>query len=565
MIGVVVSLTGKACVLSIIDLPIREKLGAVATRGEERARGNWAANLGALAVKQAGVAEMVRCASGRETFIFGRDGTLTAMDDAGRWVSGCSLPGRVAREVLRKLSVAGTTACFVWPGHAAQVAAALSMLQRQQAVVAIVPEVRVLQVMLHCHDFSEEIGRHRVWFASGENWGGEVEKIFRENAGLPTPQQFIRTPLVREEEAAGMMAVAERIFVRISQERAGQINQLRGIARDGRLERVCVICPSRFRLWENAGAVLAEAVEAAGKVEVVRVDPDDPCQASGLGLAQAAGRSGAIFVANSSRADLPPVIGEERPIVSWLTSPRIPKAASAGAMDRLLLADRRWMKLAEEAGWPAERVGVATWPGRARGEATRGWLAVIADTWDVARPPVEFDLSSQQLLWDLIHAELQLDPFLLGEDIAGYLASRMKRLEVSERGFDWRLFVDGLIMPAYQQGLVRTLLGAGVAVKLHGAGWEKLSEFSAHAAGTIGSQTEFEAAVSRAAGLVHVWPMLHGHAIDAAGRPVVRRGGHGRDGFILDARGASTGRMKWKGSSEAGMSGALVGDVMRLL
>jgi hypothetical protein len=551
--------------LSTIDLPIREKVGAVDTRAERVSRENWEANLGTLVATQAGVAEMVQRVVGRETWLFARDGFLTAMDEAGRWESGCSLPGRVAREVLRKLSVSGTTACFVSPSHASQLVAALGMLQRQQAIVAIVPEVRALRVMLHCHDFSGEISRHRVWFASGENWGRELEEIFRGNAGLPTPQQFIRTPLVREEEAAGMMAVAERIFARISQERAGQINQLRDTARDGRLERVCVICPSRFRLWENAGAVLAEAVEAAGEVEVVRVDPDDPCQASGLGLALAVGRSGAVFAANSSRSELPAVIGEGTPIVTWLTMPRIPAAAGAGPMDRLLLSDRRWVKLAEEAGWPGERVGVATWPGRASGEATRGWLAVIADTRDVARPPAEFELSSQQLLWDFIHAELQLDPFLLNENIAAYLASRMKRLEVSERGFDWRLFVDGLIVPAYQQGLVRTLLGAGVAVKLHGAGWEGLAEFSAYAAGQVGSQAEFDSAVSQAAGLVHVWPVVHGHPIDAAGRPVVRRGGHGRDGFILDARGAATGRMKWKASGDAGLSGRIVAEVMRFL
>src|SRR6202035_5470454 len=102
-------------------------------------------------------------------WVYARDGSLTARDSTG-WVSGCSLPLRAAQAMLQQLTVTGVVACFLSPVHGAQVRAALDKLDASQAVIALMPEMRDLRIALGCFDFSDDIQRHRLWFAWGENW-----------------------------------------------------------------------------------------------------------------------------------------------------------------------------------------------------------------------------------------------------------------------------------------------------------------------------------------------------------------------------------------------------------
>ena len=60
--------------------------------------------------------------------------------------------------------------------------------------------------MLACNDFSAEIGRHRLWFAGGPGWEGELARLFEDQPGLPMPSQFIRVPV--GEPAAGEPVIA---------------------------------------------------------------------------------------------------------------------------------------------------------------------------------------------------------------------------------------------------------------------------------------------------------------------------------------------------------------------
>src|SRR5205807_9778189 len=115
---------------------------------------------------------------------------------------------------------------FLSPLHAAQLRVALDRLERSQAIVAIIPDATTLWVVLHCEDFSQDIAAHRLWFAAGENWEAELERLFVDQPGLCTPSQFIRPILADPEAADRLIAPAQKIFSTEGSRRAEQIRQL---------------------------------------------------------------------------------------------------------------------------------------------------------------------------------------------------------------------------------------------------------------------------------------------------------------------------------------------------
>jgi hypothetical protein len=148
-------------------------------------------------------------------------------------------------------------------------------------------------------------------------------------------------------------------------------------------------------------------------------------------------------------------------------------------------------------------------------------LALICDVHGLAVPEAHEHYSSHRLLWESIREELLADPFQL-HDPAEYLSQRMRRHGVLEEGFDRAAFIAQLVLPAYQQGLARALIAAGVAVKLHGRGWGEIDEFAAYAAGIVGDAESFDRAVHSSRGLVCPWPRVIPAELRAQGRPVVR-------------------------------------------
>jgi hypothetical protein len=165
-------------------------------------------------------------------------------------------------------------------------------------------------------------------------------------------------------------------------------------------------------------------------------------------------------------------------------------------------------------------------------------LAIIADTQLIEIPDSIADLSSHKLLWDHIAAELRDDPLVLGEDVGGYLTQRAQMYEISADAVDRRRFVENLIVPAYQQGLARLLLKAGLPLRLTGLGWDAIDEFHSVTDGPARTWQDFEAAIAAATALVYVWPMRHAHPIDAIGKPVVHRTGRRTEALVAQARGA---------------------------
>jgi hypothetical protein len=193
--------------------------------------------------------------------------------------------------------------------------------------------------------------------------------------------------------------------------------------------------------------------------------------------------------------------------------------------------------VAAKAGWARDRVHIGTWPRVQTARDQRGsTISLIADTSALDTPKDLVEYSSHGLLWEMIRAELICNPFVIGTSVEDYLRQRMRRLTIGEETVSQTRFIEKLILPAYQQGLARTLIAARIPIKLWGKGWEELAEFKPLAAGPVGSRRAFDDAVGRSAALVHAWLTRSAHPIDALGLPVIRDVGRGAEQFVRDAR-----------------------------
>lgn len=471
------------------------------------------------------------------TWVFGRDGFLTAKDQDERWWAGCSLPKRAAETMLKKLEVRGAVGCLLAPTHAGQVMTALEKLSARQAVVVVQPDAGEMGVMLGCRDFSEEIRRNRLWFVAGHQWPSMMTELFAKRPGLSTPCQFIRTPATGDEVVQQLIPMAEKVFGECNDIRAVRISGCREIpsAKADSSKRILLIAASHFRLWDDAGAAL---LSAFGDGSVRHLDPDDPAQSSALGLALAAQDCDAVVVPNRSRGELPDVLPLATPVVSWITQPRIPAFDGRHAKDALLLADEAWVAVAQGMGWPRDRVQVAGWPTMELPPAGEKCLALIADTRTLETPVTKLDASSHHVLWELIRRDLAADPFSVGPDVNGFIDRRMAKLGISEEGFDRGMFIEKLVAPAYQQGLAKVLLDAGLPIKLFGEGWDEAAGFMGAWNGVVRTREAFTEAVRGASVLIYPWPARSRQQIDAFGRTVVFAKIPRTENWVREARAA---------------------------
>jgi hypothetical protein len=545
--------------------------------GVARARGeaNREANRVALKNRQPWLPALPLPGASEIEWIFARDGALTALLPGERWFGGCSLPRRAAEFMFRTLEIQGTVGCFLSPTHAAQLRVALNKLEPRQAIIAIVPDAANLEIILHCEDFLEDIARHRLWFVAGEGWKEQIKTLFEDIPGLPTPSQFIR-PIVADAGAMdGLIAPAQAVF---SEAGTSRIKRIRAIveaqSRPAAADRLCLIAPSHFRLWEQSSETLAGVLEnwsrSGGKPGICRIDTDDPASASPLALARVASECDAVVAANIFRADAQGAVSPHVPWLTWVTAPRVRPPDGAAPHDRLLLADESWRKLAAEVGWTQEQVQIAAWPRQRiitpHQTSARKFLAIVADTQLIEAPEQVNSYSSQLLLWELIESELKFDPFLVSGDMHEYLASRRDRLQIADAGFDATLFIDRLIAPAYQQGIARLLIGQNLPVRLSGRAWDTIADLAQHHEGRVESREHLNEILSSAAAVVHAWPFQHAHPVDAIGLPVIRAMGRGRDGLLRDAGRALDGRFQAPAHQDANaLSAKLIGDLLARL
>ena len=514
------------------------------TSADRLAHHCWLANLDALARSQPRLVEALR----REQihvseWIFARDGALTAFTGPGRWWTGCSLPHRAASAMLRTLEVSGVVGCLLDPPHAAHVRVTLDKLRRNQAVVAACPDLPQLALLLHCDDFTADVGANRLWFAWGEGWQAELAKVFEENPGLPTPSTFIRLPTHDDAMIERLVTKAQEVFGDEGVRRAGVLKTIRNEGKAAPAATpIAVVAPSLFRLWEDAPLTLASLLpNRTTKV----LDTDNPATASPLALAAAAAGCGALVTADFARADAPQLLPDGLPWITWVTTPRVPARFPAASRDALLLADPAWRDNARSQGWPDERLAVATLPARTHIPPLPAApiAAIIADTKPLTAPPRLEDYSSHRLLWEQIAAELTASPFAGIGDPEGYLVSRRQHAGINGSGFDDRLFLIDLIAPAVAQGLARLLLEAGVPIRLHGKGWMEIETFSRAAGGAVTSREELLAAVDAATILIDPRPLAGPHPVYSMGRPVVRPRAQGARKFVDHVRHALAGPM----------------------
>ena len=526
-------------------------------RATHAARTNLAVNLAAVAKTQPRLAEAVGAVAAGAEPVYARDGSLTAFGPDGKWWHNCSVPLRAARAMLAALDVQGRVACLLAPTLAAHVRAALAKARPDQAILVICPDPADLRVMLASDDFSADINAHRLWIAWAAGWAGEMKRLFEERPGLATPAQFVRLPTTPAEEVDRLVNAAQALFSSVNAARARQVAARRdGWSGGGRRSgRLCVVAPSHFRLWNDAGGVLADALASAGADRVVRFDPDDPACSSALALLDACEGCDAVVAADTSRADLPGVVPAAMPWITWVTrAAAIPAFAAAGPSDALLLADEGWRAVAHAAGWPAVRATVAGWPAvhvptpHPRAAPS---LAVVADTRPVVMPDALAEFSSHALLWDAIAAELAADPFALNQPPAAYLQQRMKRHGVSPQGFDAAAFLERLIVPAYEQSVARLLARANLPVRLFGAGWQHCDDLRPLAAGPVLSRADLARIGRSATAVVDVSPAPGGYPVQRLGRPVVAAAAGGRRRLLDAARNALRGGTATPGGAPA--------------
>jgi hypothetical protein len=510
-----------------------------ATAAHTAATQNWARNLTVLAQTQPELADEIGSPPQDVEWVFARDGALTARR-AGAWLSGCSLPVRAARQMLETLNCQSSIACALAPMHGGEIEVILEKLAPSQGVIVLIPQKDDLRMALACCDFSTDLRRHRLWFAAGLQWEGQLQTLLARQEGMPLPGEFIRTIAVPEELTYQLIDPAQRIISQATAQRTRQIAALTAEHKQPSAPtgRLTVVAPSLFRLWNNAGPVLAEIFAAVFPAQQTdRLDADDPAGSSGLRLAQMAGRCDAVVSADLSRQRLGIVVAATTPVITWLTALPIPPYSEQSPGDGLLLADACWCEAARAAGWPASRLAVAAWPSRSASAAPAApaKLSLIADMYDLQTPKARLNLSSQHLLWELIRDELVANPAILEGDVERYLDQRRRRLDISQEGFDRDLFVQRLILPAYQQGLARWLKQSGLPFGVYGTGWDQCPEFAGLWGGPVKTRQQFDAAIAASAVLLYAWPESYAHEMDYLGKPVLRPGALSRGSLLRQA------------------------------
>lgn len=445
------------------------------------------------------------------TFRLARDGFLTAYD-AG-WLAGNSVPRRSAEVMLRNTAIEGNVACLVLPVHAGQVAACLDKVGPYVSVIALLASEDVLPPLLACADFSAEITAGRLAFAWDE---ASLKNVFVEHPGLPIPQQFVRLATSTSETADPAMKMAQAVFAPVLAGQVARIKAAHAVPLD-RSTGLCVVGPQRFKLWDDAAAILSEAV--GGEM----IDTDLPAHSGSAHIAERAAAGRAIVTANLGRADRAELIDLPRPWICWATNHRVPAYVPKHPRDGLLIAGPALAPLAAAAGWPASRVRVARFP-TDRLPALGRVMTIITDLPSLDPPKIVCDFSSWRVAWDTIAAELQADPLRLGPDAGAYLDQFLRRHDVADEKFPRDLFLRGVIAAGFAVGVALLLKQRGHPPAIHGNGWAD------HAAaldvrGPVTTRAALHDALAAAACVVDCSTNAPIHAMASIDRPILRPAG----------------------------------------
>ena len=169
-------------------------------------------------------------------------------------------------------------------------------------------------------------------------------------------------------------------------------------------------------------------------------------------------------------------------------------------------------------------------------EPTSPRVLLVADTREITAPAVVEDYSSHKLVWQSIHRQLAARPLSFNGDMPALLAEHAKPLGIDPASLPTPLFVDALITPAYEQGIARLLIAAGVAIDVAGRGWNDLQEFAHRKPPTIQSFESFERLIANYQTVVLPQALSAPHEADALPRNVVRTLGLSKSQLLSNLR-----------------------------
>jgi hypothetical protein len=519
------------------------------TLAERKADANRRASLAALRQTQPWIAESLPPPDPSLRWLLGRDGSLTARrGERGRWLGDCSLPHRAARRMFRDLDANAPVCCLLAPIHAGMIRVVLDTLRANQALLVIVPDPAELAGMLACEDFSSDLSDHRLWFV-GSDVLGDIDRIYTRHPGLPVPGQFIR-PSFTSCDTEQLIASAQQAISRVLARVPEQLDQLKTRWRGApaRVRTVCVVAPSHFRLWRDTTPTLLHAIaETDGALQALPIDTDRPTYSAPLAVAFAAVDADAVLSADLARGDIPGMVEDARPWVTWITTRRVPTCVPSAERDRLVLVDASLVPAARAAGWQSEQLVVAGWPEldelvepAAPCEPPHDappHLLIAADLGPTA-VPVEVDrFSSHAVLWNAVLEELTRDPSALREPADAYLADRARRFGIDPGQLQTSRFLEGCIASGFAIGIARLLSSSGVPLRIAGVGWEQVEPPPGLLIGPVTDRRQLFSLVRDARAVVNVMvDALSGHPVHACGVPVMHAQGRSRSTLLSDAQ-----------------------------
>ena len=454
-----------------------------------------------------------------------RDGALSGQIN-GHWLAGCSVPKRSAEMMLRKYQFKGSVGCLLCPTHAHQIRTVFDRMDETQALIIILPENNVLSQILSCDDFSKELSASRLHFCLGMQWEQELIGLYQKHSGMSVPIQFIKLPILDAAVVDPVIKAAQKIFSDLLTSTNQRTLTARNSWKSG--DEFCIVAGNRFKLWNDAGWMLSEIFTSEPQQ---RVNPDLPLESAAVLVAERAKNAKGIITTDLGRADSSDLIHPNMPWICWITRARIPTFVATSPRDGLVLCDPAWTKIAQAAGWPANRIRVGGYPVSAT--AAKGQsISIIYDLPSLTAPADIQDYSSQRLIWEAVAHDLSQNPFAVGFDPTAYLQKVIQRNRLTDSQFPIQLFIDRIVIPAHILGVAQLLISKNMPVALYGSGWETHEKTKAFAKGAIQSRQDFNDAIASSKLLINHTLSNHFHPILAAGLPVVSSAHMSADAFL---------------------------------
>ena len=315
--------------------------------------------------------------------VLARDGQVTFLlrngDGQPVWFGRTSLPSVRSQAVLARFDAGVGNVLLPGIGQGDEVSRLLERLGPHRAVFVWEPDLQSVRLALSLHRWSTALDRLRLIFLACHE-DGLCEALLESLARRPghlCPERILMWPGASHEAMANCRSAVQQAYSEIRHRRAQQIESLR----TAMTERACgrdrptgshwaVFSLDPRSEYVALGEMLAEAIGRQGD-EAVAVGVRGPGDMHPLARLQrvADGLQGrlpdAAILLNATRSDLPEMLAEDTPIISWLDPAcRVDESLVArfGPSDSILAASSRIRERLCKADVPADRITVLAWP-----------------------------------------------------------------------------------------------------------------------------------------------------------------------------------------------------------